>query len=253
MSLFKSVVRVSALFIFILGFAFSCSSGSFTGSSANKPAKKIVTQPTPTTQPTPITPQPASSSTPTTTTNNGPIIPPGTFDSIINFLGGALTKLKDLDIDVGDTEISFGQRKAFHIGDGNMDATSCKLQLNVHSVKGVKYFFEFNVLEDDTEIGINADTLCGLDYESGNNAYLLAGQNTLQSYNLNAGQESINFDNIRLNRGKYAILFESQAYSGSANDDGIGAAGDHDDYIVGGITVRSLNGKKIEPGEVSFE
>ena len=231
----------------------SCSSGSFSGNSPAAPAKKtesanpVKPTPTPISSTIPGEPGQQSSATPE---ENKPLFPPGTLTSIVNFLGGALQKIKDIDIDVGDLDIEFGRRKAFHIGDGNMDATSCKLNLDFHSVRGVKYFFEFSVLEDGTDIAISAGTLCGVDYNTSNFAYLLQGETTLQEIKIQGGQESLAFQDVRLNRGKYAILFESAANSGESE---MSTNGDHDDYMVGNIKIKSLNGKKIEPGQVSFE
>jgi len=128
--------------------------------------------------------------------------------------------------------IVFGRDKVFHIGDNDYENTSCKEQVSTLPLEGNAYFFQFEVLNDRTNVSINVGKICGVDYNS--NVYeLYSGSSRIQGTYIQRLGTSVDGKNIALNRGKYSVVLASGLgrYNNSSKSD-------LDDYIVGNVTVR---------------
>jgi hypothetical protein len=79
-----------------------------------------------------------------------------------------------------DKRIEFGVDKVFRIGDNNYPDSSCKEQLDSYSLSGTRYYFEFEVTEPQTQLGIVMNKLCGVDYLVSNTSRLTREGNALQ-------------------------------------------------------------------------
>src|SRR5262249_8681976 len=60
-----------------------------------------------------------------------------------------------------DDTITFAGDKRFHVGDGNFDQSSCTPSLKSLTAAGVQYYFQFQVLQDGTDVTASLGELCG--------------------------------------------------------------------------------------------
>ena len=120
----------------------------------------------------------------------------------------------------------------FHIGDGRFENTSCKEQIAALPLSGTAYFFQFEVLNDNTAVTVNAARICGVDY--GTDTFeLYSGTVRIQGKFIPRGISGFSADAIMLKRGVYSVVLTS----GLGRDPG-DATNDRDDYIVGNVTVQ---------------
>jgi hypothetical protein len=152
--------------------------------------------------------------------------------------------------DTKDKEVVFGEDKVFRIGDGDFSASSCLDTIAAYPLSGTSYFFEFDVLEDDTVVDIDIKRVCGVDFKKTNVARLLLGASAdaagteVWTGLLGKGALTFTVPQRTLAKGHYALNVESLR-------DGGGVFGDNDDFIVGNIRVKAS--KKIKPGEIRTE
>ena len=162
----------------------------------------------------------------------------------LDIIGGLIDTLKDVDIDEDDDGITFGGRKKFHIGDGQAANSSCQLGLATHPLSGTKFYFEFEVKEDNTTVDIEVESICGVDYGDSNFVYVesLNGGQKWGEKTLPIGADDIGIDTLTLNRGHYAVAVESKISQSS------GGGTDADDYVVGKVRIRG--DKPMKAGKV---
>lgn len=146
-----------------------------------------------------------------------------------------------------DDSIIFGDGKLFHIGDGQMSGSSCLGEVNAFDVAGEKYFFEFEVTEDDTDVTIELGKICGVDYPDTNRWNLRSATAVLVSQPLTPGQKNVSFPKQTLKKGKYFLEVQSDAGTFTPGT----LPEDHDDYLVGQITLHAT--AKINPGTVGAQ
>ena len=267
-----SLVAAAALACF--GLLSACNDASMTGDSGKQvhaeskpvpalpetPAKPTppstptttpTTPPTttpPTTTPPPVTPPPKPPTTPITDvgTGSGTGSTPGLGTSIFDIIGGLIKTLTDVQIDQpNQNEVIFGGNKTFHIGDGEFNASSeCASEIHAYNLKGTRYFFQFEVLADDTTVDVSIGKICGVDYNESNSIFLQSGATNLDQKPLAKGQASAAFSTQKLAKGSYTILVESRAVGAEMPQQ----PNDHDDYIVGLVKVKG--DKPIKPGKV---
>jgi hypothetical protein len=143
-----------------------------------------------------------------------------------------------------DETAIFGGKKVFHIGDDGFTNTSCRFEINTFDLQGVQYFFEIEVLEDGTELDININKICGIDYENISGVRLLRGSTEIKKVPLSTSTFDLNLSRGEtFSAGKYVVVVES------GRGDPKNPA-DFDNFVVGNIVIKSTNGKKIKVGRV---
>lgn len=189
------------------------------------------------------TPQPAqpttTTSTPTTTTTaNATPGKPGILDTISGWIAG----IPDIDVSTPNpNEVDFGSwYKVFHVGDGEMSDSSCKIGVSLYPRRGADYYFEFEVLQDATNVTVNIGKVCGIDYGDSNFASVTQGNNYLSKTTIATGARSLSLQPLRLNRGVYTVLVQSVPNPNKNND--------RDDYLVGRVKI--LGDKPLKAGRV---
>lgn len=200
-----SIVRFLTTSVFVGLFLTACGSGAEFTGNASKKSK--------------VGPAPAPAPAPTTTTE--PVRQPD------------------------DKRIEFGVDKVFRIGDNNYPDSSCKEQLDSYSLSGTRYYFEFEVTEPQTQLGIVMNKLCGVDYLVSNTSRLTREGNALQMQPVLPAAGSIRYQGLTVEPGKYALIVESNKNFNKVR------SGDHDDFLVGNIIVTA--NKPIRGGVVRTE
>lgn len=245
--------------------AFSCGQSEFAGdvdkAAAKKPATTPIKEgptPAPTTPAKPgdkpqVSEQPTTEveETPPSTTPEVPNVvdttpPAKPQTSIFDIIGGLIKILSEVEIArPNDNEVVFGGDKVFHIGDANFSVDSeCAAQIRAYPLKGTRYFFEFEVLQDDTKVDVTLNKICGIDYNESNIMHLQADGKDLEQKGLKKGDTTAAFTQKTLKKGKYSILVESKA-AGAQNPQ---TPNDHDDYILGMVQIKG--DKPLKPGKV---
>lgn len=128
--------------------------------------------------------------------------------------------------------IIFGRDKVFHIGDNKYENTSCKEQIAQLPLEGNAYFFQFEVLNDNTMVDINVGKICGIDYTS-NTYELYSGKSRVQGRYIPRQGTTVEGTNLMLRRGTYNVVLSSGLgrYNSSSKPD-------LDDYVVGNVTIK---------------
>lgn len=131
----------------------------------------------------------------------------------------------------------------WHIGDGAYSGSSCKIFLWFKKLKGDAFNYNFTVIEDNTKVNIKVRWMCGIDYNNTNFAYLKSRDNAqeYQKISIVKGQNSIRFNEIILNKGKYFVRVETTNNPNNNND--------KDDFIVGNVKITA--DKEIIKGDVT--
>lgn len=220
----------------------SCNKRSFDSNVARREVATEQPQPAATPPPqanTPITQAPVNQPVATVPQPTAP--KPG----IVDWIGGLLGKIPTVDIATPNPkEIEFGSNKVFHIGDGNMDDSTCKARMGLfYPTRGVQYFFEFEVLEDQSLINVSANTLCGVDYNNVNTAALVKSGTTYANQAIPKGASSLYMNPLVLNKGLYMLIVESHPNTTNRND--------RDDFLVGKIKINS--NKTLRAGRVGAQ
>lgn len=144
-----------------------------------------------------------------------------------------------------DKRIEFGVDKVFHIGDNNYPDSSCKEQIDAYPLSGNRYYFEFEVTEPQTQLGIVLNKLCGVDYLITNTSRLIRDGQVLQMQPVLPPSSSIQYQGLTVEPGRYSLVVESNKNFNKVR------TGDHDDFIVGNIVVTA--NKPIRNGVVRTE
>ena len=131
--------------------------------------------------------------------------------------------------------VVFGHDQVFHIGDGKFDNSSCRRQVAALPLTGNAYFFQFEVLNDNTAVQVNVGSICGVDYPT-NTFAIFAGQAMMQSRSLPMLALQFAGTSTVLNKGIYDVVLAS----GFGHDHG-DPVGDFDDFIVGNVTIAGSN------------
>jgi hypothetical protein len=247
--------------IIVGGLITACGNANFTGGSrrsddtpAQNPAPENSPQPTDPSQnkqdDVPGTSTPSTQNNPTPTTPNGPGIPgaPGypTVPGTPNTPGSVPPCTNqpcqpsqvpqygpNTEILQTPNSIIFGRDRLFHIGNGQYQNTSCKLEVTVLPLSGSVYFFQFEVMNDNTQVQINISHACGIDYGSSVLQLAKNGQQ-LAANNLQVGAKSAQVPASTLNKGVYTIY----VYAGKG-DGKAGATWDIDDFVLGRVQINA--------------
>jgi hypothetical protein len=140
------------------------------------------------------------------------------------------------EIQTTPNSIIFGKDHIFHIGNGQFRNTSCKLEVSTLPLSGAIYFFQFEVLNDNTSVNINISKACGVDYNSGVVQLSKNGQE-LTASNIARGSANVGVSGSTLSRGFYTVY----VYAGKG-DNVLGPAWDIDDFVVGRVQISSNQG-----------
>lgn len=142
-----------------------------------------------------------------------------------------------------DTSIEFGADEVFHIGDGALSASSaCANEIDTVDLTGNTFFFEFEVLNDDTEVELSVGKICGVDY-NGDRLSLINSESKEKLEDLVVPRDSTGitangwdpFPSVKLAKGLYSIVVASKVGSRGAGE----TPGDFDDFLVGKINVKA--------------
>jgi hypothetical protein len=187
--------------------------------------------PMPTTSPTETT-TPTQTSMPTPTPTSMPTMTPTPSPSPTDADG------------MPSTEITFGNDVVYHLGDGDFSNSSCIKEIKEYPVVGSKFYFEFEVLDDDTVIDIEVEKVCGVDYAESNVIYVLSpDQYALARTTLLKSDKSKSIKQLKLKAGLHAFTAFSMKNSNYQND--------RDDFVVGQIKVKAS--KPVIKGDIRTE
>lgn len=154
--------------------------------------------------------------------------------------------------DVGTT-LSFAEAESLHVGDGEWGPgggnSRCKDDLKISKLLGTTFKLEFDVLEDNTEVRFSVDMVCGLDNDKNwvgvdqlpTDATPIAADRIALSEVGEGLGKTLSFTRT-LNLGKHFMSINSAA---------IGATTNHDDLMVGKITL--TGDKPIKRGEIQAQ
>lgn len=133
----------------------------------------------------------------------------------------------------------FGNSQSFHIGNNAYQSTSCKAQVASLALAGSVYFYQFQVMQDNTSVNINVASLCGVDYTT--NVVQLAQNtsnpaspipNAMGQLMIPKGASSVALPSTVLNKGVYTVY----VYSG--HGDGVAfPTTDIDDFVIGQVQI----------------
>lgn len=227
------------------------------------PAPAPTGDPSTATDAPPVTPPPSPSPVPSGSPSVGTTVDTGTNTGIntntdqgnllnwIQLIGGLVTLITNVEIgrpDTGEGEIIFGGDKVFHIGDDNFNSDSeCAARIRAYPIRGTRYFFEFEVTQDQTTVDVGVEEICGIDYQETDWIYLNSSNATLDTRALPKGTGSAQFTGKLLGPGVYTVVIESRT-AGAENPQ---VPSDHDDFIVGKVHIKA--DKPIKPGRVGAQ
>jgi hypothetical protein len=249
-------VSLSAMVVGVL--LASCNTNDFAGRTDKRPAaaddKDLVEPVTPSESNKPNVNDPNTNNNPSdpndneTDTTGVVTIPPADKPSINigEIISGFIKTLQEVEISqLTDTDIIFGGKKVFHVGDANFSFDSeCALQIKAYRLKGTRYFFEFQILEPNTAVDIAVNKICGIDYNLTNTIHLQDATTDLDQKALAKQISDVKFDRKMLQPGKYMVVVESKM----AGEQNPSAPNDFDDFIVGKVHIQA--DKPIKPGRV---
>lgn len=158
---------------------------------------------------------------------------------------------------VNDTTIKFGDQDVFRIGDGTSGINSaCAGELQGYDLRGATYYFQFEVLEDDTGIDISIGKICGVDNAAGTTMTLVdslnAPQQTEIAVPIDSGRAAAwsPYSSFTLAKGTYSLIVRSKNVMGKTGPIQPGAD-EYDDFIIGSIQVAGQ--KKVRAVKVYAE
>lgn len=144
-----------------------------------------------------------------------------------------------------EKEIEFGADEVFHIGDGAFAiTTACAKELSTFNLTGVKYFFEFEVAEDDTDVNLTVGKVCGVDIKGDRFSLVDASSKEVKALNLPLDSSGDTkdvwtpFSTVNLAKGVYSVVVSS-----TKNSKGFGSF-DFDDFLIGKINLKAS--KKVK-------
>lgn len=145
-------------------------------------------------------------------------------------------------------EIEFGAAEFFRIGDGNSGANSaCIGEVKSHELKGTTYYFQFEVLENDSKIDVSIGKLCGVDSANFTTVSLQdAAKNPINAEVVvpidASGVRSSPYAPLAsqsLKKGIYSIVVTSKNKLGRTEKSPDPNADEFDDFVVGNIQIKS--------------
>ncbi len=140
-------------------------------------------------------------------------------------------------------DVEFGEGELFHVGNNQYSSgggnAECMQELNTNELKGNSYDFHFEVMEDQTEVIITINKICGLSYPE--NWITLSYPDGTKSEPIILAERARGHGHLiriqkTLNQGTHTININSQLLDG-----------DYDDIMVGRIDIES--DKLIERGD----
>lgn len=168
-------------------------------------------------------------------------------DSLVDILGDLLNANKGTLTQDNDNEVTTSPGKAFRIGDGAASGTSCAEKVTPVGVAGKKYFFEFQVTKEDTQVDISFGITCGIDYGDTNFLILKKGNTEVLKQQMNKNTSGQGLPTQTLAAGNYTVVVESR----TGTTDPIGSPTDYDDFLVGELKVKS--NKPIKAGKIGSQ
>lgn len=154
---------------------------------------------------------------------------------------------------VDQNAIQFGEDDVFRIGDGTSGIQSaCAGELKGYDLKGSTYFFQFEVLEDNNEISLTVDKICGVDRADMTFISLASEDNDAavqaeisvptDASNLRATSWSP-FQPVKLNKGLYSVVVRSKNTVGRVGPVPAGLD-EFDDFIIGKLNLTGTKSVK---------
>lgn len=171
----------------------------------------------------------------------------GLNDSLVDILGGLLGTNSGTLTQDNENEVTTAPGKAFRIGDGAASGTSCAEQVTPVGVAGKKYYFEFQVTRDSTQVDISFGITCGIDYGDTNFMILTKGGVEVIKQQMNKNTSGQGLPTQTLGIGNYTVVVESR----TGTTDPIGNPTDYDDYLVGELKIKS--NKPIKAGKIGSQ
>lgn len=232
-----NMLKTKSAFLF-LAFLSNCSDGNFKGSPTQIKPSATVSQPS-------VKPSSTISLNSKTTASSSPspvivsqIIPSTTPQPTPSIVTGVIDANRT---QANDHQIIFGDNSIFHIGDGDFSPFSdCASSVDRFDLSGTVFKFNFDLTSEDN-IDISINTICGLD-RSDNTITLANRINGLviKSVALKFGSSSFNTSIEGLKPGAYVLQVAS-----SKGESRFGRKADYEDFVVGGVQIKSNSGKII--------
>ncbi len=164
--------------------------------------------------------------------------------------------------DVGSLSLEFAPSENYRVGDGYSGTDSSSTCVGVSTMAtlaGTTFYYEFEVLEDATQIDLSISRLCGIDNTSKDVFRLIENQSkavVLAEKSLpklsEADQKSkawAPYEPFTLNKGTYSVVIEAKNVYGHTKVPGQApdpTKDEYDDFFVGGINLKSTkNIRKI--------
>lgn len=145
--------------------------------------------------------------------------------------------------------IEFGSNEIFRIGDGVASTGSnCSGQVNTHKLSGIKYFFQFEVAEDNTEIDLSIGRICGVDQPVKDTFSLINDQSKVlelaekplqQGVEIGPAKPWVPYAPFTLKKGIYSVVIASKNTKGKADKVVDSALDEFDDFLVGNIKIKA--------------
>ncbi len=150
-----------------------------------------------------------------------------------------------------DKNVEFGAAEIFRIGDGYAHKTSaCVGTVNTYKLSGTKYFFQFEVMEDDTGVDLSIGRVCGVDNPE-HDVFSLLNESTrvielaekiLPKESETNGVPWVPYPAFKLKKGIYSVVIHSKNKEGKVYPAGtpiVPEKDEYDDFIVGNIKVKA--------------
>lgn len=151
-----------------------------------------------------------------------------------------------------DTSIEFGATEIFRIGDGFASTGSaCVGQVNTYKLSGTKYYFQFEVAEDNTQIDLSLGRVCGVDQidkdtfsliNEQTKAIELAEKPLPKGTDIGPDRPWVPYSPFTLKKGTYSVVINSKNVLGKVVPPGTPIdpnKDEYDDFLVGNIKVKA--------------
>ncbi len=149
-----------------------------------------------------------------------------------------------------DETIQFGEDDVFRVGDGSPRVlSSCASEGKEYDLKGSTYYFQFEVIQNDTKIDLSIDSICGVDKPDASFISILNEDSDITALAeitvptdaaLNFTKSYAAFKALSLNKGTYSIVIRSKNSVGRVGPVPEGLD-EFDDFVVGKL---NLSGDK---------
>lgn len=159
-----------------------------------------------------------------------------------------------------DNSIQFGEDDVFRIGDGSSGVQSaCASELKGYDLKGSTYYFQFDVLGDETKVNLAIDKICGVDkadatfisvVNNTSNAAVLSELAVPTDSVADRSQSYIPFSALSLDKGSYSLVVRSKNTVGRVGPVPVGLD-EFDDFIIGKLNLTA--DKKVKAIKVYAE